>query len=231
MASVDHLVSIYQELADLHDRRNQPQLRDRFLVLAADTAQRAGLTQEAERLRLVLLQLNAHHLLKGFASFTEALRSTDVQTYVNDLRLSYPPDAAEQLLESARRETKASAPGVDLLAPTLTAAGLPPTGPTGNEPLRVYRMQDESKKPAPAAAPARKVPLAQPVKPAGKAPPGGRAPVPTAYPIKPEPASPSREGGDADGTSGSWLSSLLFLLVLAAATALAIYTFAGPFLK
>src|SRR6266446_6298647 len=71
MASVDHVVSVYQELADLHDRRKLPQLRDRFLVLAADTAQRGGLTQEAERLRLVLLQLNPHHLLKSFATFEE----------------------------------------------------------------------------------------------------------------------------------------------------------------
>src|SRR2546421_12671442 len=99
MASVNQLMAVYQELADLHDRRNLPQLRDRFLVLAADTAQRAGLTQEAERLRHLLLQLNPHHLLKAFVSFEEALRSPDVQSYLSDLRQSYPPDAAEHLLD------------------------------------------------------------------------------------------------------------------------------------
>src|SRR5438046_6165150 len=153
MATVDHNLSIYQELADLHDRRKLPQLRDRFLVLAADTAQRGGLTQEAERLRLVLLQLNPHHLLKSFATFEEALRSPDVQSYLTDLRQSYPPDAAEHLLDSVRAEANAAAPVADELPATLAATN--PAGPGAtakvNEPLKVYRLQNEPKQPAPAA--------------------------------------------------------------------------------
>src|SRR4051812_13559518 len=133
MASVHQLMAVYQELADLHDRRQLPQLRDRFLVLAADTAQRAGLTQEAERLRLVLLQLNSHHLLKSFASFEEALRSPDVQSYLSDLRQSYPPDAAEHLLDSVRAEANAEGPAMNALAPTLAALSPPPPAKT-NEP-------------------------------------------------------------------------------------------------
>ena len=38
MASPDNLVLIYKELADRHERQGQPQMRDRFLVLAADAA-------------------------------------------------------------------------------------------------------------------------------------------------------------------------------------------------
>ena len=77
MPTVDHVVSVYQELADWHDRRGQTQLRDRFLVLAADTAYAAGRSEQAEELRRVLLQLNPHHHLKLAASFAEALRSSD----------------------------------------------------------------------------------------------------------------------------------------------------------
>ena len=36
MATPDNLVVIYKELADAYERQNQPQMRDRFLVLAAD---------------------------------------------------------------------------------------------------------------------------------------------------------------------------------------------------
>ena len=102
MPTVDHVVSVYQELADWHDRRGQTQLRDRFLVLAADAAYAAGRSEQAEELRRVLLQLNPRHLLKTSASFAEALRSSEVQSYLNDLRQSYPAEAAEHLLESLR---------------------------------------------------------------------------------------------------------------------------------
>ena len=46
------------ELADCYDNQGLPQLRDRFLVLAADAAQTAGQPEEAERL---------HHALESKA--------------------------------------------------------------------------------------------------------------------------------------------------------------------
>src|SRR5437660_8539008 len=145
MPSVDRVVSVYQELADWHDRRGQTQLRDRFLVLAADTAYAAGRAEEAEELRRVLLQLNPHHLLKSSASFAEARRSTDVQSYLNDLRQSYPPEAAEQLLESLRGEPGSEgnagpeAARVDRASAKASSAPEGATTPSAG-PLKAYRF-------------------------------------------------------------------------------------------
>jgi hypothetical protein len=85
---------IYEDLAQVYERQGQPKLRDWFLVLAADVAATAGWSDEAERLRLRLLSYNPHHLLKPFATFAEALKSPDIQSYIGDLRRTYPPDTA-----------------------------------------------------------------------------------------------------------------------------------------
>ena len=63
----ENLLRVYRELADWYERQRQPQMRDRFLVLAADAAQTAGRADEAERLRLRLLKVNPHHMLKPYA--------------------------------------------------------------------------------------------------------------------------------------------------------------------
>src|SRR2546430_702538 len=104
MAVSTQTVALYRELADLHEQQGQPQLRDRFLVLAADAALTAGKSEDADRIRAVLLQLNPHHLLKPYASFVEAAKTADVQAYLKEQRRRYPPQAAEQLLESLRRD-------------------------------------------------------------------------------------------------------------------------------
>src|SRR6266511_1725360 len=93
---------VYQELADWYERQAQAQLRDRFLLLAADAALNGGQADEAERLRIRLLQQSPHHMLKPFASFAEATRSPDVQGYLSDLRQTYPPEAAAEMLASLR---------------------------------------------------------------------------------------------------------------------------------
>ena len=81
----ENLLRIYRELADWYERQRQPQMRDRFLVLAADAALLAGKTDEAERLRLHLLNVNPHHMLKPYPSFAQALKAPDLLTYVKDL--------------------------------------------------------------------------------------------------------------------------------------------------
>src|SRR5262245_62087811 len=96
---------LYQELADWYERQAQAQLRDRFLLLAADAALNSGQPEEAERLRQRLLQLSPHHMLKPFASFAQALKSPDVQGYLSDMREKYPLDKAKALLETLRQES------------------------------------------------------------------------------------------------------------------------------
>jgi hypothetical protein len=200
MASTQQSVRVYRELAELYDRQGEQQMRDRFLVLAADAALAAGMKDEAERLRQRLLQHNPHHLLKPFASFADAMRSTDVQNYVTALRRSHPYEKAEHLLETMRTK-----PGVTAAAPR------PDT----------FRVVDDSPSRAPSAA--REKPASPPrprtldTFPVRKAP---DIPRPTRLAADAE----SEEGGSA------WVPLGLFWLVLLAGLALAGYTLLNPFL-
>src|SRR5262245_5511439 len=102
MPGADRRTTTYREIAECYDRSGQDTLRDRFLVLAADAAFGAHRIDEAERLRGHLLERNPHHLLKPYASFEEAMKTVDVQTYVAALRQSHPFERAEQLLKTLR---------------------------------------------------------------------------------------------------------------------------------
>jgi hypothetical protein len=102
MSSQTNVLPVYRELAECYERRGQAQMRDRFLVLAADAALAGGQAAEAERLRLRLLQANPHHMLKPYASFDQARSAPDVDTYVRNLRLNYPLEVAEGLLRALR---------------------------------------------------------------------------------------------------------------------------------
>jgi hypothetical protein len=233
MPSAAQAVQIYRELADWHQRQGQPQQRDRFLVLAADAALAAGQDDEAERLRLRLLQLNPHHLLKPYASFAEATRAGDVLSYLTALRQSHPWEAAERLLATLQpdapdRPTKHSEPEPE---------------------LQVFRVRPEAEQPRPdpprprqappphARTPQQAVPVAQPVvpaKPRGNPPP--RA-VPRTNTFAPEPEPqplPARRSRMADleepaASGGNVLPALLFTVLLAAAVGLAFWTLVRPF--
>jgi hypothetical protein len=244
MPSFENLAVIYQDLADVHERQGQPQMRDRFLVLAADAAQCAGRDDEAERLRQRLLKRSPHHMLRPFASFAEALASPDVQKYVSDLRRSYPPAEAERLLETARsRASPERGPEGRPIPPTAPVVDLAESSPragAGHEPLKVYRVQDEGGSPA-GRRPTQAQPAPRPTTagaPRSAAPPA--RPAPSAAPRFPperrsQPEPPRRAPGippdDEEETApGAWLSAVLFVVVLAGGLALAAYTFAGPFL-
>lgn len=102
MPAADKFSRLYQDLANCYDRQGQPQVRDRLLLLAAEAALNAGNSDDAERLRSKLLQLNPHHLIKPFPSLSSALQAPDVKSYVEGLRRTYPRDNVEQLLSMAR---------------------------------------------------------------------------------------------------------------------------------
>lgn len=237
----ERLYEVYCELADWHDRHGQPQLRDRFLVLAADAALAAGAEDEAERLRARLLHANPHHLLKPFASFAQALRSPDVESYVASLRQSYPLEAAEAMLASLRGEPPPERGAEPALPPTMPVVdlGRPPDGPGPGESLKLFPFLDEPGEPVPTlpawqepprpAPPRRPAPPARkpapPPRPAAAPPARGPRPQPaaTSAPNPPEPAGPEEQGV-------SWVASGLFVLVLLAGLALAGYTLGWPFL-
>src|SRR5947199_2356845 len=111
MASAERSIRVYQELATHYDARGEAQVRDRFLVLAADAASAAGRGDEAERLRNRLLELNPHHMLRPYSSWSQALQSPDVKTYIEGLRRTYPPGTAENLLDSVRGSAEADEGG------------------------------------------------------------------------------------------------------------------------
>jgi hypothetical protein len=214
MPSATEAISIYRELADWHEQNGQPQQRDRYLVLAADAALAAGQGEEAERLRVRLLQLNPHHLLRPYASFAEALRNGDVNNYVTALRQSHPSEAAERLLASLR----SGAP----IEPVSSAQ--PPAE------LQVFRVRTDTDDAKPSPARPRQVP-----------PPGGKNPAaaaPLARPIAPArlepfPLPPKRarpfEPEESAGAGTPLVPTLLFGLLLVASVALAVYALAGPF--
>jgi hypothetical protein len=226
MGTADKTIAVYQELADWHDRHQQTQLRDRFLVLAADAAQSAGSFRQAEQLRQVLLQLNPAHMLKLHKSFAEAVRSADVRTLLADLRQSYPPSAAGDLLKSLQAEQ-----GGDGVEPPVATLASPPVAKQADVAQPVYQLKDDV--PAATRRIAGAVPLAMPAahRPA--------APVLTPSIYRPEPEPPLRAGAKAERTgernrdrlAANWLASALFVLVLVSGLALAFYTLVWPLLR
>jgi len=108
MPSAPDQQRLYEDLAQECERRRDLQHRDIFLVLAGDCAATGGRAEEAEQLRQRLLEASPHNLLRPFASFAEAMQSSDIREYVEDLRQQFPPDWSENLLASWRRESQAT---------------------------------------------------------------------------------------------------------------------------
>src|SRR5437870_6932776 len=236
MPSAEQATRIYRELAEDYGRQGQAQMRDRFLVLAADAALAAGQHAEAERLRGRLLQHNPHHLLKPYNSFAEAMKSADVQNYVSALRRSHPYEKAENLLEGLRQSgERAVSPSTPLLktSPELEVTPRTEASAAGEE-LKVFRVMDTAQEPK--ASPSRPAAHVRPPS-ASAAPPPARPPLPAQSSQAPPAARPSSaaeilplrrepypamdklrsglvESEEHEPTSGAWVSTGLFLLAL-----------------
>ena len=232
MASTEEIVGVYQELAEAYDRRGEAQMRDRFLVLAADAAFSGRRRDDAERLRVQLLQQNPHHLLKPYASFAEAMKSKDVQNYVTALRRSHPFERAELMLENFQREAAGGQGSGAKEAGSGHGSGsrLPDAG----DGAAVYRVEGADmaeldrlrSRPRPSSVPVLR---------------GSTAPEDTPrnvdiYPVRRDPdmppslpripLAPTVEGD----MSGAWVALGLFCLALIASVALALHTLLRPFL-
>jgi hypothetical protein len=240
MPSTDQTLRTYRELAEKYGRQGQTQMRDRFLVLAADAALAGGQKEEAELLRCRLLLHNSRHLLQPYSSFAEAMKSADVQNYVNALRRSHPLEKAENLLEGLRQKE-------DHFPAEETPRPLRPPASTKNEPagqtegseerdaLKVFRVRDAD---APAThshslAPNASASSPRPVVP----PPSIPAGAPEVIPLRRELFAdnltradllPERE--DHEPGSSAWVPVGLFVLVLVLGIGFAAYTFVRPFL-
>jgi hypothetical protein len=245
MSTQVNSLAVYKELADHYERQKQPAMRDRFLVLAADAAWKAGQHEEAEQLRQRLLQANPHHLLKPYSSFAQALQAPDVETYVRDLRTNYPPELAEGLLRNLRPNAAPPAKDKPPAAVPVTAPLMDlgneatlPLGATVDQPLKVYQVKDEPEAPArpPTPAPTRPTPRKDaPAKsgpyPARPATPVPGAPRPAARPAPAAPLyAPLPPPSDTAAQGGAWLGTALGAIVVVLGFALAAYTLGRPFL-
>ncbi len=225
MDTQESMPRVYRELADWYDRRAEPSMRDRFLVLAMDASVRAGHPDEAEKLRQLLLTVNPHHMLRPFASVAEAMQTPDVQTYLRDLRMNYPSEVAQVLLRSLRANAHRLAPEVIPVAPDVPANG------THSEPLKLYDGKEA------AAAPQKKQAAAMPLPFLAPAP--LRSELDHAAPVPKQAAQ--RRQAEADAwppirpfdrparRRGGWGGVVLFVLVLLLGSALTAYTVARPF--
>jgi hypothetical protein len=238
-------VDLYRQLAEEHQRLNHPQERDRFLLLAADAALTAGQGDEAERLRKALLAQNPHHLLKPYSSLAEALKSSDIQAYIQQLRKSYPRERAAALLQELRK-TQPGGPKKeeDFILP------LDSDKRDGKEPFTFAAEPAATKKPLRSKEAGSMPEPQEPSKPSGaplpswRAPTSSPAPAPAAAPnifkVRDEPTPAPRPKSirtpaplpeePAESPSGAWVSTFLTAVAFLAALALLIYTIGAPFL-
>ena len=94
------LLGTYLQLVRGAERRGQPLVRDRVLVLAAVlAAQMKGMTPIAECCRERILAHNRGHMLARWPTVAEARRHEDFQSLVNQLASRYGPERVEQLVD------------------------------------------------------------------------------------------------------------------------------------
>jgi hypothetical protein len=88
----------YARLAAIAWQKRQLPGRDKFLLLAAASACRAGWPDVAERCRELVLAHNPLHLVGHEEAFVVAMRSPDFGPFVRQLERFCSPERAEHLL-------------------------------------------------------------------------------------------------------------------------------------
>lgn len=96
---IDHEKAMlaYIRLADVSQRKHQLLGRDKMLVLASAAACRAGWLDVAERCRHLILEHNPAHLIKGFPTAADAMRSGDFGAFLKQLERQCGYERAEFL--------------------------------------------------------------------------------------------------------------------------------------
>ena len=89
---------VYVQLAVISDQKHQPQVRDRFLLLAGVEACRAGWLEVADRCREKLLASNPAHQAHRHVTLADALRDHEFQQLVIHWERYCPFEKAEALL-------------------------------------------------------------------------------------------------------------------------------------
>ena len=96
----------YAMLSDLSRQKGQYLSRDKFLILTAAAACRAGWPYVANRCYVLVLANNPLHLLGNYDLFTDAMRSPDFELFLKQLERFCGYEKAEHLLSELELEPK-----------------------------------------------------------------------------------------------------------------------------
>ena len=91
---------LYLHLARASELRRRPLVRDRLLVIAAAAASQQELPRIAALCRGKILEHNPGHMLRRWNSVGAALADDDFDPYLKQLQRRFPPEKAEQMLQS-----------------------------------------------------------------------------------------------------------------------------------
>ncbi len=94
------LLAMYLHLARASERRRQPHVRDRMLIVAAAIAERCRLSRIAAYCRQQVLESNPRHLIRRWPTIAVALYESDFQHFLKQLQRRYPQEKAEQMLQT-----------------------------------------------------------------------------------------------------------------------------------
>jgi hypothetical protein len=93
------LLGTYLHLARAAEKRRQPLIRDRVLLLSAVIAAQINLAPIAAACRELILAHNPRHLAGRWPSIGAALGEEDFQALVSQLSTRYGPERVERMVE------------------------------------------------------------------------------------------------------------------------------------
>ena len=97
-SAASHLLGLYLHLARASLRRNQPLLRDKFLVLSGVIAARMHLPAVADYCRAEVLRHNPGHMVRRWSTLAEAIEDSDFLHFLKQLQRRFPQEKAERML-------------------------------------------------------------------------------------------------------------------------------------
>lgn len=100
MSTPAHLLGLYLHLAGASQRRGQPHVRDKLLVIAGTIAARMELPAIDAHCRRIVLAHNPQHLVRRWPTLTAALEDSDFLHFLKQLQRRYPQEKAEQMLHN-----------------------------------------------------------------------------------------------------------------------------------
>lgn len=106
MPDHDRFLWVYFQLARISDQKSQLIPRDKFLVLTAVEACKAGYLEIANRCHSIIVKHNPNHLLKNYPDFADAMRDDDFTHFEELLNKRFcNREQAEHLLYQAQDES------------------------------------------------------------------------------------------------------------------------------